>query len=282
MATLGPEGDARPGLTPAPTPAPAPAPASVLASALYIGAVRHRRFEVREHVLRYRLALAYIDLDELPHLLGGRLVDPRPGLVRFRRRDYLVGAGGTTVPLSTAVRDEVQRHAGRRPEGPIRLLTQLRSYGHCFNPVSFYYCFDARGDRLEHVLAEVTNTPWGERHPYVISATGENAPGDALTGASEKMLHVSPFMGMDHTYRWRVTPPGRTLEVHIENHRRGRRAFDASLSMRRHPLTRRLLSRTALDYPFSTLRVLALIYSHAVRLKLKGVPVHPHPSPEAS
>ncbi len=274
IATLGPERDA--GVTDARVPS-ASEPAH--ASALYIGAIRHRRFEVREHVLRYRLALAYIDLDELPDLLGGRLVDPRPGLVRFRRRDYLRDAGGTTTPLSTAVRDEVQRQSGRRPEGPIRLLTQLRSYGHCFNPVSFYYCFDASSERLEHVLAEVTNTPWGERHAYVI---GASAHGDALTGESEKMLHVSPFMGMDHTYHWRVTAPGSRLEVHIENHRHGRRAFDATLSMRRHPLTARSLSRNALEHPFSTLRVLALIYSHALRLKLGGVPVHPHRAPEVS
>jgi DUF1365 family protein len=252
----------------------------VLASALYVGAVRHRRYEVREHVLRYRLALAYIDLDELPTLLGGRLVKARPGLVRFRRRDYLGGSNADS-PLATAVRDEVERQSGQRPSGPIRLLTQLRSYGHCFNPVSFYYCFDSTGERLEHILAEVTNTPWGERHAYVISAQ-PTATADQLTGESEKMLHVSPFMSMDHTYRWQVAAPGKTLHVHIENQRDGRRAFDATLSMRRRPLTDRAVSRTALEYPFSTLRLLALIYSQALRLKLKGVPVHPHAAPEAS
>lgn len=251
-----------------------------LASGLYAGAVRHRRFETREHTLRYRLALAYIDLDELPTLLGGRLVDPRPGLVRFRRRDYLGGSDADS-PLATAVRDEVERQSGSRPDGPIRLLTQLRSYGHCFNPVSFYYCFDPAGARLEHIVAEVTNTPWGERHDYVISAPPAPTD-DTLTGESEKMLHVSPFMSMDHTYRWQVTAPGKTLHVHIENHRDGRRAFDATLSMRRRALTDGALSRMALDYPFSTLRVLALIYSQAFRLKLKGVPVHPHATPEAS
>jgi DUF1365 family protein len=238
--------------------------------------VRHRRFEVREHVLRYRLVLVYLDLDELPWLLGGRLVDSRPGLVRFRRRDYL---GDPRSSLSDAVRDEVQRQSGRRPDGPIRLLTQLRSYGLCFNPVSFYYCFDRSGTRLEHVLAEVTNTPWGERHGYVVSTPAE-VPTATLTGESEKMLHVSPFMGMDHTYHWRVSTPGSRLEVHIESHRNGRRAFDATLAMRRHGLTQQALSRTATRYPFATLRVLALIYSHALRLKLKGVPTHRRPATE--
>ena len=258
------------------------APEGALASGLYLGAIRHRRSEVRAHVLRYRLALVYLDLDELPGLLGGRLVDPRPGLMRFRRRDYL---GDAATPLATAVRDEVERQSGRRPAGPIRLLTQLRSWGHCFNPVSFYYCFGSDGDRLEHVLAEVTNTPWGERHAYVISGPEDSrrpTPGAPLTGESQKRLHVSPFMGMDYTYQWQVSTPGRALQVHIENHRGGRRTFDATLSMRRHELTAESLGRTARRYPFATLRVLALIYAHAVRLGLKRVPLHSHPSTEVS
>jgi uncharacterized protein len=241
-------------------------------SCLYEGAVRHRRFEVRQHQLRYRLTLAYLDLDELPDLLGGRLAGRGPRLVRFRRRDYL---GDPTVPLADAVREEVQRQSGWWSAGPIRLLTQLRSYGHCFNPVSFYYCFDIAGERLEHVLAEVTNTPWGERHAYVLSAASDD---DALTGNSDKELHVSPFMGMDYRYQWRVTPPAKRLEVHIESQQAGTRAFDATLCMRRRELTRASLRVTAARYPFATLRVLALIYAHAVRLKLKGVPVHPHPA----
>jgi uncharacterized protein len=242
------------------------------ASCLYEGAVRHRRFEVRGHQLRYRLALAYIDLDELPGLLDGRLVSPRPGLVRFRRRDYL---GDPALSLAEAVREEVRRQTGARPAGPIRLLTQLRSYGHCFNPVSFYYCFDAGGERLEHVLAEVTNTPWGERHAYVLSAGEDGAP--ALTGTSAKELHVSPFMGMDYRYSWRVSAPAQRLAVHVENQRDGAIAFDATLSMRRRELTRASVARRAARYPFATLRVLVLIYAHALRLKLKGVPVHAHP-----
>jgi DUF1365 family protein len=244
----------------------------VSASCLYEGAVRHRRFESRRHELRYRLALAYVDLDELPHLLHGRLTRRHPGLIRFRRSDYL---GGPTVDLAQAVRDEVERQTGRRPEGPIRLLTQLRSYGHCFNPVSFYYCFDAAGERLEHIVAEVTNTPWGQRHAYVLSADESGGP---LTGSSDKRLHVSPFMSMDYSYEWRVTEPTERLEVHIESHRAGARRFDATLCLRRRELTRGSLNRTVARYPFGTLRVLALIYTHALKLKLKGVPVHPHPA----
>jgi DUF1365 family protein len=222
-------------------------------SAIYEGTIRHRRFAERHTEFTHKVALAYLDLDE-----------PAPAgrLVRFERSDYL---GDPRVPLAEAVRSLVEERTGYRPDGPIRLLTQLRSFGICFNPVSFYYCFG--DERLEAVVADVTNTPWGERHAYVVRRSGE---GRVLSGESEKTLHVSPFMGMDHRYEWRVADPGETLSVHIESKRDGALAFDATLSMRRRPFSARKLA-------LANARVLALIYGHALGLKLKGATVHPHP-----
>jgi DUF1365 family protein len=226
-----------------------------VSSVIYTGTLRHRRFAERHTEFTHRVALAYVDLDE-----------PAPGgrLVRFERADYL---GDPRQPLPDAVRDLVEERTGERPEGPIRLLTQLRSFGHCFNPVSFYYCFG--GERLDSVVADVTNTPWGERHAYVVQRAGS---GSVLKGDSEKVLHVSPFMGMDHRYEWRVADPGETLSVHIESKRDGALAFDATLSMRRRPFSPRALV-------LGNARVLALIYGHALGLRLRGVGVHPHPEP---
>lgn len=247
-------------------------------SAIYTGTVRHRRFAVRDHAFTTGLALAYIDLEELPRLLGGRLVSKRPGIVRFRREDYM---GDPAQPLDACVRDLVEERSGVRPAGPVRILTHLRTFGHCFNPVSFYFCFDAAGEVLETVVGEVTNTPWGERHAYVI-AREEGTTGPVVTGSSQKAMHVSPFMGMDHHYEWRVAPPSETVSLHIESHRDGAVAFDATLAMQHRPLTSRTLARVTASYPFATLRVLALIYTHALRLKLKGVRVHPHPEATAT
>jgi DUF1365 family protein len=218
-------------------------------SALYEGTVRHRRFAVRRHDLQHRIAMAYLDLDELPDLLGGRLVARRPGLVRFRRDDYL---GDPATPLATAVRRLLGDAA---PDGPIRLLTNLRTLGLCFNPVSFYYCFD-RDERLQAVVAEVTNTPWGERHAYVLSGGGK-----VLRAERDKAMRVSPFMGMDQRYAVAVGEPGPTLSVHIESVEDGDRAFDATLKLRRRPFRPTL----------GALRVLPLIYGHALVLRAKGV-----------
>src|SRR5271157_3338800 len=116
-------------------------------SAIYGGTIRHRRFAVRSHEFSHRLALMYLDLDELDTLLGGRLVARRPGLARFRRTDYL---GDPATDLAAEVRACVERHTGSAPTGPIRVLTHLRTLGHCFNPVSFYYCFTPQ-ERLQAV-----------------------------------------------------------------------------------------------------------------------------------
>jgi DUF1365 family protein len=238
-------------------------------SAIYEGMIRHRRFSVRPHEFSHRIAMAYVDLGEVPDLLGGRLVRPAPGLVRFRRRDYL---GDAAVPLADAVRSLVARRRGAAPDGPIRLLAQLRTFGHCFNPVSFYYCFDRGGEALETIVAEVTNTPWGERHAYVLEA------GEALA----KAMHVSPFMGMNQRYSFHAPAPGRSLSVHIESTEDGERVFDATLGLRRRPFTAGTLARVTARFPAATLRMLALIYGHALGLKLRGVPVQPHPGARSS
>ena len=232
------------------------------ASCLYEGTIRHRRVHPARE-FRYRLVLAYLDLEELPRLLGGRLVSERPGLVRFRRADYL---GDPATPLDRAVRDTAEAHTGHRPEGPIRVLTQLRAFGHCFNPVSFYYCLSPSGE-LEALVAEVTNTPWGERQAYVI-------PG--RQGEFTKELHVSPFLSMDQTYTCQANLPGRVLSVHIENLKEGSRVFDATLTLRRRELGVGSLGQTVIRYPMATVRVLALIYRQALALRFAGAHVFSH------
>lgn len=241
------------------------------ASCIYTGTIRHRRSEPRKQ-FAHQLELVYLDLDELPTLLGGRLAKTRPGPLRFRRRHYL---GDPSIPLNEAVRDRVDELGDIRPAGPVRLLTQLSSFGLCFNPVSFYYCFGPDGDRVESVLAEVTNTPWGERHSYLLA--DRESDSTVITGSFAKELHVSPFMGMDHRYAARATAPGATLSVYIESARAGARAFDATLAMERRELTPASVNRMIARSPSSTLRVLSLIYGHAVGLKLAGARVHPHP-----
>ncbi len=250
------------------------------ASCLYEGTVRHRRMGSVPDEFRHRLFMAYLDLDELPGLFDGSLLwsAHRPAPAWFRRADYL---GDPQVGLKESVFELVRQRTGFTPDGPVRLLTHLRYFGHCFNPVSFYYCFDAFGEQVVAVVAEVTNTPWGERHAYVMPVTETHDRGTVtvLREQFDKQLHVSPLMGMDRRYDWRLTVPDEQLLVHIESLPRsaGEGAFDATLSLRRHEIDAASLRRALLRHPAMTARIQARIYSHALRLRLRGARWYPHP-----
>jgi uncharacterized protein len=243
-------------------------------SAIYEGVVTHRRRTPVEHAFRTRLFLMYLDLAELPELFDGHPLwsARRPAPAWFRRADYF---GDPALPLDVAVRDLVQARLGSRPEGPVRMLAHLRYLGHCFNPVAFYWCFAPDGERVEAVVAEVTNTPWGERHAYVAAGGGKDE--HVLESGHPKALHVSPFMPMDMDYRWRISTPGERLAVSIENRRGGALVFDARLALARRPITRRSLTRLLARRPAMTLRVVGGIYGQALRLRLKGARWHAHP-----
>ncbi len=248
-------------------------------SCLYEGTVRHRRRGSPQDEFRHRLFMMCLDLDELPGLFEGHLLwsARHPALAWFRRSDYLGDPGS---PLADAVRALVQERTGVRPSGPIRLLTHMRYFGHTFNPVSFYYCYDADGRHVRAVVAEVTNTPWGERHSYVLDVHGPTDHGTAtlMEGQFQKEIHVSPLMGMDHVYNWRLTEPSERLAVHIESMQpTGECIFDATLALSRREINGRELARALTLYPLLTLRILARIYGHALRLRLRGARYFPHP-----
>ncbi len=259
--------------TAAPTSSSGPLPAT--RSAVYTGTVRHRRHTPLTHEFTYPVGMVYLDLDELPGVLEHRPLwsASRRAIGRFRREDYL---GDAAVPLKDAVAEEIRAQTGARHDGAVRLLTTPRTFGRAFNPVSFYYCFADDGETVQFVVAEVTNTPWGERHSYVLDARDDDAT-TVMRQSFAKAFHVSPFMGMDHRYAWSLTIPGPTLSVNIDSSTSGGHAFDATLKLRREPMTAGSLRRLLARFPFQTLRTGLYIYAHAVRLKLKGAPYFAHP-----
>jgi DUF1365 family protein len=245
-------------------------------SALYRGRVRHRRFTPVEHAFEYRMFYLYLDLDELPRALD-RLPGwsaRRPALARFAREDHF---GDPSVSLDQAVRGLVEEQCGVRPSGPIRLLAMPRTLGFSFNPVSFFFCFATDGE-LTHIVAEVDNTPWGERHCYAVDVARDGfGKGRQLRFRVPKAFHVSPFHPMRQEYEWKFTKPGRSLVVHMENWEDRVVRSDATLVLRRQALDPRNATLALLRHPAMALSVLRGIYAQAARLWIKGARYHPHP-----
>ena len=240
-------------------------------SCIYEGQVSHARKAPVAHAFRYRLFMLYLDLGELSSVFAGRWLwsTTRPALAWLRRADFL---GDSGEPLDESVRRLVESETGRRPTGAIRLLTHLRYFGYSFNPVSFYYCFDAAGAAVETIVAEVRNTPWNERHCYVLDCRV------AQPFTTAKALHVSPFMAMDVEYGWALSAPARRLGVTMTCKRDGATLFSAALDLRRREITRGRLACMLARYPLMTVQVIAGIYWQALKLKLRGSPTHAHPA----
>lgn len=244
-------------------------------SALYRGRIQHRRHSPVENHFDYSLFMLWLDLDELDRVFASRWLwsTRRPALAWFRRADHF---GDPAVSLKTAVTERL-REEGLSLSGPVRLLTHLRYFGHVLNPVSFFVCFDGTGESIEHVIAEVTNTPWGERHCYVMSEGAPNPAGGGREFAFAKSFHVSPFLKMGLQYTWRFTLAGDRLLVHNNSYAEGTKIFDATLSMGRREISGPALASALIRQPIVTVKVMVLIYFQAARLWLKKVPFVHHP-----
>ena len=237
-------------------------------SALYEGTVVHHRRSTVDHRFSYPIALPLVDLDEIDEL--ARLhplwsVD-RHNVVSLWRRDYLPDRKG---PLKEVVHDLVEERLGRRPAGPVAMLAHARTWGWLFNPIALYYCFNEEAARVEALVAEVTNTPWHERHVYVVGEPGRHR--------FPKEMHVSPFFDMDMDYELAYAEPRDRLSLSMRAVRGDEVLFGAGLRLQRREADRRTLGRLVWHHRFTTARVSAGIYREALALWRAGTPVVPHP-----
>lgn len=241
-------------------------------SCIYEGQVRHRRFSPSNHDFNYKLYMVYIDLDELDKVFDKRWFwsAKRTAIARMKRNDYI---GDSSVSIKDAVNKRVLEETGNEIEGSVRMLTHLRYFGYVFNPVTFYYCFDKTDAYVQTIVAEITNTPWKERHSYVLNIKDMS---EKLQFDVTKSFHVSPFMQMDLQYDWRFTMPGEKLNVHMMNMDKEKKIFDATLQFNRKEMSSYQCARVLMLFPFMTVKVIVGIYWQALKLFFKKVPVYDH------
>jgi DUF1365 family protein len=242
---------------------------------LYVGKVRHRRFAPKLHEFSYKLFMFCFDINNTAENFKGKRWYGRQRFnwFSFNRKNHL---GSNEVPLDQAVREYIKEKTGNRPAGKIFLLTHLSCLGYCFNPISLYLVFRKDSTEIEMLIAEVTNTPWGERHYYVLNNQQEIKK-NIYQYVFQKSMHVSPFMAMDYEYRLNFKLDDRQLILHMESYKNAERHFDATLSLDSMPMSAGNIRKMLLRFPLMTFKVVVAIHWEALKLLLKGVPVHAHP-----
>ena len=239
--------------------------------ALYTGHVMHQRLRPRRHRLRYGMFSLLVDIDTLARQ-GARLrllSLGRFNLYSFDWRDH--GIGDPAGPRAHV--DALLRSAHLPTGGAIRLLAMPRILGYAFNPVSIYFC-DAPDGGLQAILYEVNNT-FGQRHHYLIPVADDQA--GLVEQRCDKQMYVSPFLGMDMHYRFRIEPPGEALSVGVQTCDEAGTVLNARFDAQRRPLTDATLLRALATHPLLTLKVVAGIHWEALRLWWRGVPLQPRP-----
>ncbi|MFT7017583.1 MAG: DUF1365 family protein [Cellvibrionaceae bacterium] len=259
-----------------------------LNSAIYSGQVRHRRFSPKQNSFVYQVFMVYLDLQELDDVfVQSRWWSQQQfNIAQFKRSDFFDKQSKGS--LYEAIADWLELENGRRPEGPIRMLANLRYFGFIINPITCYYCFDKHGQELETIVLEVTNTPWGERCQYILNVTGSTNVSSAQKSqhaqqaiSFSKKMHVSPFQPMDLEYHWVGKAPDKNLLVHIDVHQDKQSVFDVTMTLKRQTLSKKNMNSVLWNYPLMTTKVVVGIYWEAVKLFVKRIPFFSMPKPKA-
>lgn len=244
--------------------------AGISGHALFVGEVGHQRLSPKKHQLNYPIQYFWLELTA-PDSIPEPLCRGNFGAFRFRRHDYLQNRPDLAAMDLAAACHQCATELGAALLGneQVFLLSPLANWGRYFSPLTQYYFY--RDGQPVYLLAEVSNTPWNERHHYLVPLQN-----GASTYWHAKDFHVSPFNQLDMQYRWQVRNQPAQLQLVIENYQHDEKIFSAWYRLSRQPLTRRSLRQALIRQPWQNVQVIMRIYWHALLLLLKGVPFVPY------
>lgn len=242
-------------------------------NAIYKGTISHTRFVPKKHTFNYKVNMLYIDLDKISESFAKNWFwsANKFNLASFKRSDFF---GDTKKSIKNSINELLFETLKYKHVGKIFLLTNIRYFGYCFNPVSFYYCEDSKG-KLIAIVSHITNTPWDEKYAYVNDC--RDIPSSSKHFEFDKAFHVSPFMPMNMKYKWIFSTPKDFLFVSMDNIKKDTLCFNATLKLTKKAWTPQALNRILfLSLPFS-IKTIFLIYWNALVLAIKRVKFYPHP-----
>ncbi len=246
----------------------------MLNSGFYEGTIRHHRYVPRPHQFDYSMYWTLLDLDRLEETFAkNRFWSINQwNLISFREKDFhKTGQYNNKISVIETIKEKY----GEDFSGKVYLLSHLRYLGFNFNSVSFYFCIE--NDELKYIVSEITNTPWGERHPYVLKCKPEDTNNHLFE--FKKAFHISPFIEMQMDYRWNFIFSDDSLRIHmvVLKENSNQKIFDATFTADFIPFTQSNMTSKVFKRPFQPLKMVAGIYWQALKLWLKKVPFIEHP-----
>jgi DUF1365 family protein len=237
---------------------------------VYLGDVKHRRFAVKKHTFSYPLYMMWVDLNNPEQLNGVHRQLGTTGFkaLKFNQQDYLKSSNRTQqCTLIERAHSQLSALGVNTTFKHVYMLGQLRCLGIYFSPANFYF-FGESEDNFSYMIAEVSNTPWNERHCYLVPLKKKVN--------FKKAFSVSPFMNLDMNYHWHIRHSLDKILIHIENKRGEALLFDASLRLKRADLTEQHVSKLLKRFPAMTWSICKGIYYQALKLFIKRVPFLGH------